>query len=731
MIKKEIMFGGRPLSIETGRMAKQANGSVFIQYGETALLVTAAAKLDTEVVQDFFPLQCEYKEKAYASGKFPGGFYKRESRPGEDAILTARLMDRPIRPMFEEGFMSDTQVIATMMSSDQENPGDVLGITGASAALYISNIPYTEAIAGVRVGKIGDDFIINPTYAQMEESELEIVVAGTKDSVVMVEGELKEVSEDVLVAAIEYAHSELIKLIDLQQEIYDEIKPEKVAVAKVERDAELIKIIEEKTKPMLQEWQDFAKITKKTRENAISKFIKDLVKELEEDYPESAGIVWETVDDVLKHDMRNLIAEKQVRIDGRKLDEIRPITCELDILARAHGSALFTRGETQSLGTTTLGTKRDEQIVDNVGQAEFKKGFYLHYNFPPFCVGEVGRLGTPKRREIGHGNLAERALKNFVPNDESFPYTVRCVSEVLESNGSSSMASVCSGSLSMMAAGVPLPKTIAGIAMGMVTTDTDTYVLSDIQGTEDHFGDMDFKVTGTRDGVTAIQMDLKVKGISTDTMRTALEQARLGRIHIIEIMEKAILEARPDIAPHAPKIVSVKIDPGKIGEIIGPGGKNIKALQEKTQTVVEIEEDGTVLISAPNTVLAEEAKGLIELSLQEPEKGKIYEDCPVTRVEAYGAFVNILPGTDGLLHISEWAWERTKDITEIVKVGDKITVKLLDIADRGKLELSRRALLPKPEGYEERPKRPAGDRNNRGRDRNSRDRGSRDRKPRR
>lgn len=365
-----------------------------------------------------------------------------------------------------------------------------------------------------------------------------------------------------------------------------------------------------------------------------------------------------------------------------------------------------------------------------------KKNFYLHYNFPPFCVGEVGRLGSPKRREIGHGNLAERALKNFVPNDEKFPYTVRCVSEVLESNGSSSMASVCSGSLSMMAAGVPLPKTIAGIAMGMITTETETFVLSDIQGAEDHFGDMDFKVTGTRDGVTAIQMDLKVKGISTDTMRVALEQARKGRIHIIEIMETAIIEARPDIAPHAPKIVSVKIDPGKIGEIIGPGGKNIKALQEKTQTVVEIEDDGTVLISAPNTASAEEAKHMIELSLEEPEKGKIYKDCPVARVESYGAFVTILPGTDGLLHISEWAWERTKDITTEVKVGDRLDVKLLDIADRGKLELSRRALLEKPEGYEERPKRPAGDRNNRdrgGRDRNSRDRGgrdNRDRKPR-
>ncbi len=728
MIKKEIMLGGRPFSIETGRMAKQANGSVFVQYGDTAVLVTAVAKLGSKVVQDFFPLQCEYKEKAYASGKFPGGFIKRESRPGNDQILTARLMDRPLRPMFEDGFMSDTQVIATMLSSDQENPGDVLAIVGASCALYISNIPYHEPIAAVRVGKIGDDFVINPTYSQMEESELEIVVAGNMDSVVMVEGELNEVSEEVLVSSIEYAHEELKKLIELQQMFFDEIKPEKVAVIKSEGSPELEKLVEEKTAPMLDEWRELAKVTKLTRENAISTFIKELVAETEEEYPGLGSIIRDKVDDMLKVDMRKEIAENQIRLDGRKLDEIRKITCELDILPRAHGSALFTRGETQSLGTTTLGNKRDEQIVDNVGQAEYRKNFYLHYNFPPFCVGEVGRLGVPKRREIGHGTLAERALKKFVPNDENFPYTVRCVSEVLESNGSSSMASVCSGSLSMMAAGVPIKKTIAGIAMGMIATETDKYVLSDIQGAEDHFGDMDFKVTGSKDGVTAIQMDLKVKGISTDTMRIALEQARLGRIHIIDIMEEAIKEARPDSAPPAPNMVSVMIDPDKIGTIIGPGGKNIKALQEKTQSTVEIEEDGRVLISAPNSVLAEEAKEIIILTLTEPEKGKVYEDCKVTRVEAYGAFVEILPGTDGLLHISEYAWERTKDITEIVKVGDIMTVKLLNIADRGKLELSRRALLPKPEGYVERPPRPAGNRDRNSRDRNSRDNRDRNRR---
>jgi len=719
------MLGGRPFSIETGRMAKQANGAVFVQYGETAVLVTAVANLNEDVKQDFFPLQCEYKEKSYASGKFPGGFIKRESRPGDDQILTARLMDRPIRPMFEEGFMGETQVIANLLSSDQENPGDVLGIVGASCALYISNIPFHEALAGVRVGKIGDEFIINPTHSQIEESELDIIVAGTMDSVLMVEGELNEVTEDVLVAAIEYGHGELKKLIDLQQQLYDEIKPEKVAVVKDEPNVELENLVKEKTTPKLPQWQEFAKVSKKTREHAINDFIKALIKETEEAYPDSASIVRETVDNILKEDMRKLIVEKRERLDGRKLDQIRPITCELDLLPRAHGSALFTRGETQSLGITTLGNRRDEQIIDNVGQEEYRKNFYLHYNFPPFCVGEVGRLGSPKRREIGHGHLAERALKKFVPNDEDFPYTVRCVSEVLESNGSSSMASVCSGSLSMMAAGVPIKKTIAGIAMGLIKTDDEIIVLSDIQGEEDHSGDMDFKVTGTKDGVTAIQMDLKVKGISTETMRMALEQANKGRMHIIGIMEEAIGEARPDIAPHAPKMVSLMIDPDDIGTIIGPGGKNIKALQEKTGTTVEIDDDGKVLVSAPNTAAAEEAKSIIELTLTKPEVGKVYEDCPVTRVESYGAFVEILPGTDGLMHISEYAWERTPDITKEVKVGDKMTVKLLAFGDRGKMELSRKVLLPKPEGYEERPRKSSGNRGGRSRDRNSRDRNPR------
>ncbi len=730
MIKKEIMFGGRPLTIETGRMAKQANGSVFIQYGETAVLVAATAKLDTEVAQDFFPLQCEYKEKAYASGKFPGGFIKRESRPGEDAILTARLMDRPIRPMFEEGFMSDTQIIATLVSSDLENPGDVLAIVGASCALLISDIPFHEAIAAVRVGKVDDNFVINPTFEQMENSDLDIVVAGTSESVVMVEGELKEVSEEILLDAIEYAHGELKKLIDLQVELFNEIKPEKAEVVKSEHPEDLVKLIKEKTEPKLAEWLELGRLSKKSRENAVKAFVKELVKETEEEYPESAGIIWETVDDLQKADMRKLIAEKSERLDGRKLDQIRPITCEIDVLPRAHGSALFTRGETQSLGATTLGTKRDEQTVDNVGQEEFSKNFYLHYNFPPFCVGEVGRLFGPKRREVGHGNLAERALKHFVPNEDDFPYTIRIVSEVLESNGSSSMASVCSGSLSMMAAGVPIKKTIAGIAMGMIKTDDGAYVLSDIQGAEDHFGDMDFKVTGSRDGITAIQMDLKVKGISTDIMRTALEQARNGRIHIIEIMEKSIDVARADISKHAPKIVSLMIDPEKIGKIIGPGGKNIKALQEKTESVVEIEDDGRVTISAPNTVSAEEAKEIIKKTLEEPEKGKIYEDCKITRLESYGAFVEFLPGTEGLLHISELEWGRTKDIHEKLSVGDTITVKLQDIAAPGKFEISRKALLPKPEGYEE-PKRSSGrrdNRNNRGRDNRGRDNRDRNRR---
>ncbi len=713
-----MTLGGRKLSIETGRMAKQANGSVVVRYGDTMVLVTACANLDVETTMDFFPLQCEYKEKTYAAGKIPGGFIKREGRPSDYSILASRLIDRPIRPMFPDDFNCETQIIATLISSDGENPADVLSIVGASAALAISNIPFLGPIASVRVGKIGDDFIINPTNAQMEECKVEIVVAGDDESVLMVEGELQETSEDLLVDAIEAAHVEIKKIIDLQKELIAEINPVKVEITPIVKPEELGKIIEEKAAPKLDEWRKLATKSKKERAASIKAFTKEMQAETEEEYPDDQKYVKAKIDEILKNDMRNNIVENQVRLDGRKLDEIRNITCEVGVLPRVHGSALFTRGETQSLGTVTLGSKSDEQIIDGADRDEYKKNFYLHYNFPPFCVGEVGRLFGPKRREIGHGNLAERALKSFMPDSLEFPYTVRIVSEVLESNGSSSMATVCSGSLAMMQAGVPIKKTIAGIAMGMIKDEKGTFVLSDILGAEDHYGDMDFKVTGSKDGITAIQMDLKVKGISTDVMRTALEQARKGRLHIIGIMETAIEKPQNNISKFAPKMLSTKIDPKLIGELIGPGGKNIKRIQEDSGATVEIDDDGTVYISGIDSDSAEKAKELIIQTLAKPEEGVTYKDCRVTRLESYGAFVELIPGTEGLLHISEYAWERTADITKVLKLGDKVTVKLKKITAPGKFEISRKILMEKPEGYVEPPKKSGGFRRDNRRDNN-------------
>ncbi|MCD6441496.1 MAG: polyribonucleotide nucleotidyltransferase [Candidatus Marinimicrobia bacterium] len=701
MIQKKMTLGGRELIIETGRMAKQAHGSVTIRYGDTMVLITAVSNFLKPMNQDFFPLQVEYRERTYAAGKIPGGFFKREGRPSEKEILTSRLIDRPIRPLFAEGFFSDTQIIATVISGDQENPGDVLGITGASAALSISKIPFLGPIAGVRVGRIKGDYIINPTMAQMEESDLEIIAAGTEESIVMVEGEAKEVSEDVLVGALEFGHKAIIELVNFQKELIEEIKPEKVSVTAAEIPEGLLETIRRKTEPQLSIWREMAKNSKHTRSDAIAIFIKELTNELAEEYPEQESVIRNEVDEILKKDMRKMIVNNQIRIDNRGLKEIRPITCEIGILPRVHGSALFTRGETQSLGSVTLGTKLDEQIIDDIDREEYKKRFMLHYNFPPFSVGEVRPLRGTGRREIGHGNLAERALKTLLPEQTDFPYTIRIVSDILESNGSSSMASVCAGSLALMDAGVPLKKTVAGIAMGLIKEGDRVMVLSDILGAEDHYGDMDFKVTGTQDGITAIQMDLKVAGISTEIMRQALEQAKEGRYHIIDIMNQTIKEPRADISPYAPKMTTIKIPVDMIGEIIGPGGKNIKAIQADSGATVEIDDTGTVFISAVNTASAEMARNVIESMILQPEEGKIYTGCTVKRIENYGAFVEILPGKEGLLHVSEIAWERTNDVNDVLKVGDKVDVLLKKISQPGRWELSIKELLEKPEGYVE------------------------------
>ncbi|MCK4640237.1 MAG: polyribonucleotide nucleotidyltransferase, partial [Candidatus Marinimicrobia bacterium] len=539
------------------------------------------------------------------------------------------------------------------------------------------------------------------------------------ESIVMVEGESKEISEDVLVGALEFGHKAIIELIHFQKEIIEEIKPEKVQVDATEFPEGLLETIRSKTELQLSIWREMAKSSKHTRSEAIGIFIKELTTELAEEYPEQESVIRNEVDEILKKDMRNLIVAGQTRQDGRGLKDIRPITCEVGVLPRAHGSALFTRGETQSLGSVTLGTKLDEQIIDDIDREEYKKRFMLHYNFPPFSVGEVRRMFGTSRREIGHGNLAERALKTLLPEHIDFPYTIRIVSDILESNGSSSMASVCAGSLSMMDAGVPVKKTVAGIAMGLIKEGDQVFVLSDILGAEDHYGDMDFKVTGTQDGITAIQMDLKVAGISTEIMRQALEQAKEGRYHIIDIMNQTIKEPRADISPYAPKMTTIKIPVDMIGEIIGPGGKNIKAIQADSGATVEIDDTGTVFISAINTESADMAKNVIEAMIQQPEEGKTYTGCTVKRIENYGAFVEILPGKEGLLHVSEIAWERTNDVNDVLKVGDKIDVLLKKISQPGRWELSIKELLEKPEGYVEE-KRYSRPRSGNDRDRNSR-----------
>jgi polyribonucleotide nucleotidyltransferase len=699
--RKTMLFGGREFSIETGRMAKQAQGSVVVRYGDTMVLVTAVANFQSPVEQDFLPLQVEYRERTYAAGKIPGGFFKREGRPSEKEILSSRLIDRPIRPLFAEGFNCDTQIIATVISGDQENPGDILGITGASLALCLSKIPFLGPIAGVRVGRINGQYILNPTMAQMEESELEIVIAGNQESIIMVEGKAKEVSEEIFVGALKFGHQAILELIHFQQEIIDEIKPEKVRVKPPEKPAELVNLIQQRTLEQMEDWWELGKISKHTRSEAVTDFAQELTVELEPDYPDQVSLVGAEIDQLLKQDMRQKIVATGKRVDGRGLKDIRPITCEVGVLPRAHGSALFTRGETQSLGAVTLGTKIDEQIIDDIDREEYKKRFMLHYNFPPFSVGEVRPLRGTGRREIGHGNLAERALESQIPSEEDFPYTVRVVSDILESNGSSSMASVCAGSLAMMDAGIPFKKTVAVIAMGLIKESDRFFILSDIIGAEDHYGDMDFKVTGTRDGVTAIQMDLKVAGISLDIVSKALEQAKEGRFFIIDIMEQTIKQPRHEISPLAPKIITVKIPIDMIGELIGPGGKNIKAIQADSGATIEIDDDGMVFISASNAAAGETARHRIEDMLAQPEEGKTYSDCSVKRIESYGAFVEFLPGKEGLLHVSEIAWERTRDVSDVLKVGDKVDVLLKKIPQPGRYELSIRELTPKPAGYVE------------------------------
>jgi len=698
----EISFkaevGGKPLSIHTGKLAKQASGAVVVQYGETIVMVTVVSEDEKITGSDFFPLTVEYQEKIYAAGRIPGNYFRREvGRPSEKETLTARLIDRPIRPLFPKDFHYETQIIATVLSMDQENDPDVLAMTGASAALEISDIPYSGPIAGIRVGRIGGKLKINPTIKESEKSDINIILAGSKNGVVMVEGGGNIVSEAEMLEAIFFGHQALQPMIDLQIKLREAVGMPKRTVVSPEKDKELISRIES---ICLDPMRKAIIIPEKIKRNKSLKAVKtDLCEQLGEvselvqvsDLNQRKNDINEIFHDLHKTLSRDLVLNQGRRIDGRKFDEIRPITCEVGMLPRPHGSALFTRGETQVLGVLTIGSGQDEQRVETLSGEE-SRPFMLHYNFPPFSVGEVKRLGGPSRRDIGHGGLSTRAIEKVLPPKEGFDYTVRVVSEVLESNGSSSMATVCAASLALMDGGVPIKSPVAGIAMGLMKEGDKIVILSDIIGDEDHTGDMDFKVAGTKDGITSLQMDIKIHEISKEIMKKALEQARVGRIFILDKMLETLKESRNEISPYAPKVITFKINPDKIRDVIGPAGKIIRAIQSETNTRIEIDDTGLVKVSATSKEESEASVKRIKEIVKEAEVGEVY-DGTVVRITDFGAFVQILPGTDGLVHISQLAMTRVKKVTDVVKEGDQLKVKVIEVGKDGKIRLSHKAVL--------------------------------------
>lgn len=689
IVKKEVEIGDKVLSLETGRYARQANGSVMVRYGDTMVLVSAVASREAKEDQGFFPLQVEYREKTSAAGKFPGGYIKREGRPTEKEILSARLCDRPIRPLFPESFLNETQIIAFVLSYDGENDPDVLAACAASAALTISDIPFNGPMAEVRIGRANGEWIVNPTHEQVRLSDIELVVAGTSDSIMMVEGESKEVSEQDLLDALKFAQGEIKKIVELQNQLRSEAGKPKWEVIEKPVDENLKKDVYELAETKYKEIV-YAVLTKDDR-SAKNKELGELVKtSLAEKYPDQEKAIGNILHDMEKDIMRGRILKEGIRLDGRDTRQVRPITIELGVLPRTHGSALFTRGETQSLTNITLGSKNDEQTVDGLLE-EYSKKFYLQYNFPPFSVGEVGRMMGVNRREIGHGNLAERSLKQVFPAEDIFPYTVRIISDILESNGSSSMATVCAGSLSMMDAGVPITKAVSGIAMGLVKEGDQYAILSDILGNEDHLGDMDFKVAGTKDGITGFQMDIKIQGISFEIMEKAIHQAKEGRMHILEKMNEAISAPKDQLSPYAPRLLSMKIETDQIGLVIGPGGKTIQGMQRLFGVDININDDGTINIASPNKENAQKCKDYIKKLTATPEVGEVYEGV-ITKIMDFGAFVEILPGKEGLLHISQIDNKRVDKVTDYYKQGDKVTVKLLKV-EGGKYSLSRKELL--------------------------------------
>ncbi len=687
--KLEVEFGGRPFSIETGRVAKQANGSALVQYGETVVLVTAVTANEKREGIDFVPLTVNYQEMTYAAGRIPGGFFKREGRPTDHEILISRFIDRPLRPLFEKGFQYETQIIATVLSADTDNDPAILGMIGASAALSFSGVPFSGPIAGARVGRIEGVFVLNPTRDDMAMSDIDLFVAGSEDAIIMVEGSAKEVREAEVLEAILFGHRSLKPVIQLQRDLtraagitpksYDIQRPDQTIYEKTERVAKI---------PLLEAYRIPEKIKRRER---VEEIYQATLRECGAEDEPSQKMVRVAFEELDRKLIRELILGEQERIDGRRLTEIRPISCEVGILPRTHGSALFTRGETQVLAVVTFGTSEDEQKINSL-MGESYKSFMLHYNFPPFSVGEVSPLRSPSRREIGHGALAERAILPILPSDESFPYTIRIVSEVLESNGSSSMATVCGATLSLMDAGVPIKAPVAGIAMGLILERNETAILSDILGDEDHIGDMDFKMAGTAEGVTAIQMDIKIRGISKEILERVLEQSRQGRLHILAKMRETIAEPRKELSRHAPRIVTLQVKQEKIRDVIGPGGKTIRSIVDQTGVKVDIDDSGLVKLASPNFESIERAVAMVKRLTQEVEVGGFYTG-KVRKILGFGAIVELFPGTDGLVHISQLAEGHVKEVSDVLKEGDDVLVKVIDIDPQGRIRLSRKAAL--------------------------------------
>ena len=671
-------------------MARQAHGATLIQYGETVLLVTAVAQ-DRPTHLPFFPLTVEYRERTYAAGKIPGGFFKREGRPGEAEVLSARLVDRPIRPLFPDGYMNETQIMIHVLSADQENDADVLAVLGASASLCMSKIPFQSPVAAVRVGRIQGTWILNPTFQQLEFSDVDIVVAGTADGILMVEGGAVEIPEEDIVDALDAAHAGIRELVAIQKEFLDGMSQPKMAYTPVVPGEDLRERVTELT---VERIASAMQVTDKAERGEALRALRDEVQEaLAEAFPEHETMIGELLYQSEKNAMRRMILQQGVRADGRKVDEIRDISCEVNVLPRTHGSALFTRGQTQALAVATLGTAQDEQRIESIDVAtETTKSFMLHYNFPPFSTGEAKPLRGTSRREQGHGALAERAIQPLLPAYEEFPYTIRVVSEVLESNGSSSMASVCGASLALMDAGVPLRSSCAGVAMGLIKEGSSVAVLTDILGMEDALGDMDFKVAGTRKGVTSIQMDIKIEGLTVDVMREALERAHKGRLHILDRMDATLNTARSELSRWAPRIITIQINPEKIGDIIGPKGKTIRGIQDETGAQINVDDSGIVTIASVSGEGGERAKERIRAIVAEPEVGVIYEGV-VKSTTAFGAFIEIIPGVEGLCHISELQDGRTERTEDVLKKGDVTRVKLLSIDEKGRMRLSRKAAL--------------------------------------